>query len=74
MERLYTDEDKSHVLQLFVNITDLVPQHIGQVIRLLKVNPYLIYIYLFVSNKRQNGKNGRKVGLWPEHFILTFYV
>ena len=74
MERLYTDEDKSHVLQLFVNITDLVPQHIGQVIRLLKVNPYIIYIYLFVSNKRQKGKIDRKVGLWPEHFILTFYV
>ena len=62
MERLYTDEEKSHVLQLFVNITDLVPQHIGQVIRLLKVNPYIIYICLFVSNKRQNGKINRKVG------------
>ena len=62
MERLYTDEDKSPVLQLFENITDLVPQHIGQVIRLLKVNPYIIYIYLFVSNKRQNGKIDRKVG------------
>ncbi|XP_023339488.1 NFX1-type zinc finger-containing protein 1 isoform X2 [Eurytemora carolleeae] len=37
MERLYTDEDKSNVLQLFVNITDLVPQHMGQVVRLLKV-------------------------------------
>ena len=56
MERLYTDEDKSHVLQLFVNITDLVPQHIGQVIRLLKVNPYIYLLCLFESNKRQNGK------------------
>ena len=41
MKRLETDEDKSNVLQLFVNITDLVPQHMGKVVRLLKVNPYI---------------------------------